>query len=373
MSISSNPSKKMIKVICVVAVRPNFIKVAPLLQEFKKYSRFEVSLVHTGQHYDQNMSDVFLADLEMPKPDVHLGIGSGSHAEITGKVMEAFEQVVLKKRPDLVIVVGDVDSTLATTITAAKCMIPVAHVEAGLRSYDRTMPEEINRVLTDSLSQFCFTPSEDAEENLKNEGVDSGKIHFVGNIMIDSLVRFRKKAEETRILAETGLQSRNYVLLTMHRPANVDETERLESILNAVKEIASEIPVVFPIHPRTSKNLKRLKIWDLLKHENIKCMEPIRYLEFLQLTQHAGLVLTDSGGIQEETTFLGIPCLTLREGTERPITVQEGTNQIVGHNTDTIVKKAKEILSGRIKQGGVPKYWDGHTAGRILKVIQNHF
>lgn len=318
------------KVILACGARPNFMKIAPLIRAIGKHNAsseinlIEPILVHTGQHYDHEMSQVFFQDLELPQPDIYLGVRSGTHAEQTGKVMIEFEQVFFKEKPDLVIVVGDVNSTLAAALAAVKLHIPVAHVEAGLRSYDRTIPEEINRLLTDAISDYLFTPSPDANENLKREGIADEKIFLVGNIMVDSLLYNIGKAEESQILTRLGLDKGSYAVLTLHRPSNVDKKENLLRIIQAAQEISQRIPIVFPVHPRTRKGIELFEFMRFIKDEHIRLTEPLGYLDFLKLETNARLVITDSGGIQEETTVVNIPCLTLRDTTERPITISQG-------------------------------------------------
>jgi UDP-N-acetylglucosamine 2-epimerase (non-hydrolysing) len=358
------------KIFVVVGARPNYMKAAPLFSALLKYDDIEPSLIHTGQHYDEKMSEIFFKDLALPEPDMYLGVGSGTHGQQTGKVMVEFEKVCLTDHPDLVVVVGDVNSTLACALVATKLHIPVAHIEAGLRSFDRTMPEEINRILTDQISDYLFTTCEDADANLKSEGIAEEKIFFVGNVMIDSLMRFLEKAKESDVLAricpECAGGDKSYALLTLHRPSNVDDQKVLQGIVTALNEIASRIPIIFPIHPRTQK---RLESFDLLDKLRITTTPPLGYLDFLSLMADAALVLTDSGGIQEETTILGIPCLTLRENTERPITLKEGTNTIVGSDPEKIVAQAFKALDAGRLNAGVPKLWDGRAAGRIAQIL----
>lgn len=356
------------KAIVIVGARPNFMKAAPLIREFRRRGRPACLLVHTGQHYDENMSRVFFEDLELPAPDIHLGVGSGSHAEQTGRVMTAFEQVAERERPDLVIVVGDVNSTLACSLVCAKMLIPVAHVEAGLRSFDRAMPEEINRLVTDALSTWCFTTSPEAETNLRNEGVAADRIFFVGNIMIDSLLFYLEKAESSTVLERLGLAAGAYVLVTLHRPSNVDAGDVFLGIMGALADIARTIPVVFPVHPRTRKIVEAAGS-RLALPAGLRLVEPLGYLDFVKAQRHARIVITDSGGIQEETTVLGIPCVTVRENTERPITIEMGTNVLVGRDPDRIRAEAAHILSAGPRPHRVPPLWDGRTAGRIADVL----
>ena len=362
----------MMKIILVVAARPNFMKVSPIWHELAKSpDAFQPVLVHTGQHYDARMSDVFLQELDMPEPHRHLGVGSGSHAAQTARVMMAFEGVLLEEKPDLVVVVGDVNSTVACAIDAAKLLIPVAHVEAGLRSGDRRMPEEINRVLTDAISDLLLTPSEDANRNLRGEGVADEKIHFVGNVMIDSLRLLEGRADASHVLESLDLTAGRYALVTLHRPSNVDERETFRGILSALDHIQGHIPVVFPAHPRTEKAIEQFGLRDgVSRMRGLRLIEPMGYLDFLKLQKHAALVLTDSGGIQEETTVLGVPCLTLRENTERPATVEVGTNTVVGVAPERIVAEADAVLGGRYKAGRIPDLWDGRAAQRIVAVFR---
>jgi len=359
-----------VKIALVVGARPNFMKVGPVYFEIKKHSRYTPLLIHTGQHYDKNLSEIFFEQLGFPKPDVYLGVGSGTHGVQTAKIMIAFEQFLLKEKPDLVLVAGDVNSTVACAIDAVKLHIPVAHLEAGLRSYDRRMPEEINRIETDCISSMLLTPSQDADENLIREGISKDKIFLVGNAMIDSLMQYEKKAERTSIIEDIGLKKHSYALITLHRPSNVDDRENLEIILDAFAEIAEKIPLAFPMHPRTRKQLAVFGLEEKATAiTNLKLIDPIGYLDFLKLEKYAKFVLTDSGGIQEETTVFKVPCLTLRENTERPITIELGTNQLVELDKDVIIHKVNEILEGKCKSGSIPPLWDGHTAERIVQVM----
>ena len=366
-------AKKMLKVINVVCARPNFMKVAPIVAAMKKRpDTFLPLVVHTGQHYDSAMSDSFFRDLDLPQPDTHLGVGSASHAAQTAAVMERFEPVVLRENPDWVLVVGDVNSTIACALVCVKLGIKVAHVEAGLRSRDRSMPEEINRLLTDQIADLLFTPSHDADENLLAEGIPRERIRFVGNVMIDSLQKNLKKARELPTKEKLGLNG-DYALLTLHRPSNVDLRESFERILVALEAIAAKLPIVFPVHPRTRKTISELGLSARVKSiRDLRMIEPLGYLDFLNLSSSARLVLTDSGGIQEETTALGIPCLTLRENTERPITVEMGTNVVVGTDTTKIVAAANAALNGSAKKTlRQPPLWDGHTSERILDALES--
>ncbi len=389
------------------------MKIAPLVRAIEKHNANHKSsvtidhlLVHTGQHYDFEMSQVFFQDLELPKPDFHLNIGSGTHGEQTGRVMIEFEKLLFQEKPDLVVVVGDVNSTVAAALAAVKLHIPVAHVEAGLRSFDRDMPEEINRLLTDAISDYLFTPSSDADENLKREGIAKEKVFLVGDIMVDSLLHNKAKASESAILQKLGLVHETggmvlpYALLTLHRPSNVDDEESLSRIVEALREISQRIPIVFPAHPRTRKQLKKFGMEYYFKNllitgsqqsrhyeersdvavsnyssnstnvkQGIYLIEPLGYLDFLNLEMNASFVMTDSGGIQEETTVLDIPCLTLRNTTERPITVTQGTNILVWNDTQKIIEEALKILDGKGKKGSCPELWDGRTAERIVEVL----
>lgn len=371
------------------------MKIAPLLESFKNFNKnkgsqglkIECLTVHTGQHYDDSMSKYFFNDLGLNEPDFCLNVGSGTHAEQTGRIMIEFERVCFEVNPDLIVVVGDVNSTIACALVAAKLLIPVAHVEAGLRSFDRTMPEEINRILTDRISDFLFTTCEDAAKNLLNEGIPVRKIHFVGNVMIDALRQNLKLAEKSDILHELSLKEngrkREYAVLTLHRPSNVDEGNTLKKIFMALDKLSGHIPVVFPAHPRTLKMIEKNKfqqkffvadkrVFNQPKESNfqkILLIPPLSYLDFLCLMANAKMVLTDSGGIQEETTFLGIPCLTLRKNTERPITVREGTNIIVGTDPQRIFNVAIDILKNVLPKKKRLKYWDGKTAYRIVKIL----
>ncbi len=359
------------KILNVVGARPNLMKIAPLVEAMRCCPDTVQVLLHTGQHYDDNMSQVFFDDLGIPRPDVYLGVGSASHAEQTARVMVGFEKVLLEDRPDVVVVVGDVNSTLACAVTAAKLWVPVAHVEAGLRSFDRRMPEEINRVVTDALSDYLFTTSRDADENLLREGISRERIHFVGNVMIDTLLRHRERARNLGTPARFDLRAGCYALLTLHRPSNVDDAAVLAGILEALTHIQRELPILFPIHPRTSRRIEEFGYTARVRAApRLHLVEPLGYLEFLDLMMHALVVLTDSGGIQEETTILGVPCLTLRENTERPVTVAEGTNIVVGMEPARIVAETEVILAGKSKAGRVPELWDGHAADRIVAILR---
>jgi UDP-N-acetylglucosamine 2-epimerase (non-hydrolysing) len=347
------------------------MKVAPILAEMRRRAdEFAPVIVHTGQHYDPTMSDAFFDDLGLPKPDIHLGVGSASHAVQTAKIMTAFEPVVLEQEPDWVVVVGDVNSTIACALVCSKLGVKVAHVEAGLRSGDRTMPEEINRILTDAISDLLFTTSQDADENLKGEGIHVEKIRFVGNVMIDSLFEHLKLAERSAIRNELGVEGRDYAVLTLHRPSNVDDKEVFDGILDALLAIAEKLPIIFPVHPRTRSRIEEFGFGDRIAGSDLRLIEPLGYLDFMRLYSGAKLVLTDSGGIQEETTVLGIPCLTLRHNTERPITIEMGTNLLVGTDPEKIKHSAFDVLESKGRTDPVaPPLWDGHAAARICDVL----
>src|SRR6266478_8580735 len=365
----------MLKVINVVGARPNFMKVAPIVEAMKRRERqFAPLVVHTGQHYDSLMSDLFFRDLDLPTPDVYLGVGSASHAAQTAAVMERFEPVVIREKPDWVMVVGDVNSTLACALVSVKLGIKVAHVEAGLRSRDRTMPEEINRLLTDQIAELLLTPSRDADTNLIVEGIPEERISMVGNVMIDSLLSQLDRAKRSTARADLGLADKEYAVLTLHRPANVDDMAAFRRIIEALEEIARRLPIVFPAHPRTRKMIAELGLSERVeKIKGLLVIDPVGYLDFLQLLSGARLVLTDSGGIQEETTVLGIPCITLRENTERPITVELGTNIVAGTNPVNIIKAATSALDNPPNKSAprVPPLWDGETADRILDALRS--
>lgn len=361
----------MIKIICVCGARPNFMKIAPIMRAFKHSGRFQTLLVHTGQHYDKKMSHLFFEELNIPKPDMNLEVGSGSHAVQTAEVMKRFEPVVQEFQPDYVLVVGDVNSTIACGLVAVKLGVKLIHVEAGLRSFDRTMPEEINRVLTDSISDLLFVTEQSGVDNLKKEGVDSDKIHLVGNVMIDTLLANREKAEQSSILGQLGLEKKKYSIITLHRPSNVDSQDGLEKIIASFEVIQNDLKLVFPIHPRTKKNIEGSPLQSRVEAmQNLILLEPVGYLDFLKLTANAALVLTDSGGIQEETTILGVPCITLRNNTERPITITEGTNRLVKLTTQDILKAYNELKTSNFNVfGKIPQMWDGKAADRIAEVI----
>ena len=390
-----------IKILSVVGARPNFMKIAAICEAIREYNTTNTSLsidhilVHTGQHYDANMSDMFFNDLELPTPNLFLGVGSGSHSIQTAKIMEGFERVLLAEKPDIVIVVGDVNSTVASALVTKKTCWPnqtgrnfipkLVHVEAGLRSFDRTMPEEVNRIVTDALSDVLFTTEESANENLEREGVQAEKIFFVGNVMIDTLLRYRSKAKESTILKDLQLLDKDhakpYAILTLHRPANVDDPETLIKMLDAFLQISRDMPLVFPAHPRTLKQIQdanlgdyfvdhfvgRPESWD--SRVRIRLLPPLGYLDFLELMALARVVLTDSGGIQEETTILGVPCITLRDNTERPVTLTHGTNVLVGSDCKKIIEEFTRIVQGQREIPSVPELWDGHAARRIIQIL----
>lgn len=358
----------------VVGARPNFMKAAPVWEAIRAQGLFRQVLIHTGQHYDENMSDVFFRQLGLPRPDVNLEVGSESHAVQTANVMTKFEALVLKDCPDMVVVYGDVNSTIATALVSAKLGIPVAHVEAGLRSFDMSMPEEVNRVLTDRISTLYFTPSRDGDENLLREGVAKEKIHFVGNVMIDTLIRLLPQAQQrwagtTERLKLAGGWEERFALVTLHRPSNVDDPATLQSLIQALSKISRQIPLIFPVHPRTRQNIKNAG----LDTAALRLVEPVGYLDFLALQSKATLVVTDSGGIQEETTYLGVPCLTLRSNTERPVTITQGTNILIGNDLVALENEVGKVLAGKRKSFRVPEYWDGHASERIATILEEHF
>ena len=358
------------KILSVAGARPNFMKIAPLMEAFAAHPKIDPMLVHTGQHYDEKMSDLFFRQLGIPEPNINLGIGSGTHTVMTAEIMKMFEQVCLEHRPDAVLVVGDVNSTIACGLVAVKLGIQLIHVEAGLRSYDRGMPEEINRVLTDTISDYLFVTEPSGVENLKREGVASGKVFFVGNVMIDTLIKNKEKADASLILDELGIRKRDYAVLTMHRPSNVDNPEVFGRILDAIDHIQRDRVVVFPIHPRTRNNLSRLGLAhriDAMK--NLRLLEPVGYLDFLKLMSEARLVLTDSGGIQEETTILKVPCITMRENTERPVTIDVGANQLVGTNPNKIIEAYDRVIHDDNFHPRIPELWDGQAAVRIAEIL----
>ncbi len=356
------------EILLVAGARPNFMKIAPITWELSKRA-LPFSVVHTGQHYDKNMSDVFFDELSIPRPDVHLGIGSGSHAQQTAQVMQAIEPVILERKPRWVVVVGDVNSTVAATLVAVKLRVPLAHVEAGLRSGDWDMPEEINRLVTDRIADLLLTPSEDGDENLRAEGVSDDRICRVGNVMIDSLERYLPKARERRAYEAFDLEPGKYALMTLHRPSNVDDETTLAGILDAIDHVCTKMPLLWPVHPRTRGRIAALGLERRVAAiSGLKLIEPLGYLDFLGLMAESRLVLTDSGGMQEETSVLGIPCVTLRENTERPVTVSLGTNKIVGVDPTAIRQASDDALSEAIRPRTIP-LWDGKTAGRIVDAL----
>ena len=355
------------KITAVVGARPNFVKIAPIVAELAQYPEAAVCLVHTGQHYDVAMSETFFANLEIPAPDVNLGVQAGSAIGQIAEIMQRLEPVLAADPPDVVLVVGDVNSTLAATLTAVKLDLAVAHVEAGLRSFDRAMPEEVNRVLTDAVSRWLFTTEPAARENLLREGIAEDRIHFVGNVMIDTLFRYRERAQQSPVLGTLGLVPGAYAALTLHRPSNVDEPAALGRMLDGLARVQREIPIVFPVHPRTRRRLEALGSGD--GAAGLRLVDPLPYLDFVQLMANARCVLTDSGGIQEETTALGVPCLTLRTNTERPITAERGTNRIVGVEPAAIHAAWADVRDGRWPAGELPELWDGKAASRIVRVL----
>ncbi len=369
------------KIISVVGARPNFMKVAPIHKAFQHYNQQRLGgnnhnpeteithlICHTGQHYDEKMSKVFFEDLELPVPNFYLGVGSSSHAQQSAMIMIEFEKVLLDEKPDLLIVVGDVNSTIACSLVASKLNIKVAHVEAGLRSYDRSMPEEINRLLTDSISDYLFVTERSGLENLEREGIPSKKVFFTGNVMIDSLVHYLPKAAKSNILRKLKINDSKFILLTLHRPANVDSQQFLEQLVSFLNNLSEKRPIIFPIHPRTNKNLQEHNLISKLS-ENVLLTDPIGYIDFLCLTKNAELIITDSGGIQEESTYLGVQCITVRDNTERPVTVDVGTNQLIGTELNNVEAAAMSILDGYKKKGSIPELWDGKAAERIVDIL----
>jgi UDP-N-acetylglucosamine 2-epimerase (non-hydrolysing) len=365
---------KKLKIINVVGARPNFVKISPIMAQYPMFSRIEAILVHTGQHYDWQMSESFFHQLDIPKPNINLEVGSASHAVQTAEIIKTFEPVVLEHKPDAILVVGDVNSTVACSLVAAKLGVKIIHVEAGLRSFDRTMPEEINRLLTDAVSDMLFCTEQSGVDNLIREGIPQQKIFLVGNVMIDTLIQSKPKADKSDILRQLNLDGQRYAVLTLHRPSNVDDTTVFGGILDALEVIQKDMPIIFPVHPRTRNNLlsnslgKRLEAMPALR-----LAEPMGYVDFLRLVSSAGIVLTDSGGIQEETTYLKVSCLTLRHNTERPVTAEIGTNRLVGTNPEIIINAYKETLNSGPGRGMVPPLWDGNAAQRIVKIIVEHF
>ncbi|HXZ81546.1 MAG TPA: UDP-N-acetylglucosamine 2-epimerase (non-hydrolyzing) [Terriglobales bacterium] len=358
--------KSLMHILHVVGARPNFMKLAPVHQALTHHSSVRQTIVHTGQHYDVNMSDVFFQQLRVPPPDINLQVGSGSHAQQTAEIICRFEPVLLEQKPDYVLVYGDVNSTVAAALVCSKLGVKVAHVEAGLRSFDRSMPEEINRLLTDQLADLLFTPSEDGNRNLAREGIDNAKIHLVGNVMIDTLIRMLPEAQKH---VPPELPER-FVLVTLHRPSNVDDLDWLKRMLNSLEGLSSALVVLFPVHPRTRQRMAQVGLNGFHKC-GLRLMDPLPYMSFLALQQRATLVITDSGGIQEETTYLGTPCLTVRENTERPVTVEIGTNVLVGRKVERVRSEAQRILLGEARKGKIPPLWDGHAAERIAEIIRS--
>ncbi len=364
----------MFKILNIVGARPNFMKIAPLISAMQNSKTIEPILIHTGQHYDEKMSHLFFEELEIPKPQVNLGVGSLSQAKQVAKIMELFEDVCLDYKPDAILVVGDVNSTMACSLVASKLGIKIIHLEAGLRSFDRRMPEEINRLVTDSIADLLLTPSEDGNQNLIKEGIPESKIKFVGNIMIDTLFHFLPKAKKTNILDNLNLKEKEYIALTLHRPSNVDDETNLKNIFDTLIKIQKDIKIVFPIHPRTLKNLTNFGFENDIKNaQNLILTEPLGYLEFQKLMSNSKFVITDSGGIQEETTALKIPCITVRENTERPITIWEGSNELVGLDMDKLYCFSQKAINNEWKKSSIPKFWDGKTAIRVVSEIENYF
>jgi len=364
----------MAKILCVVGARPNFMKIAPLKRSFDLHPDIDAIIVHTGQHYDEKMSDIFFNQLEIPKPQYNLGIGGGSHTQQKAKVMLAFEPIVEKEKPDMVLVVGDVNATAACSIVAVKMGIPICHVEAGLRSFDRKMPEEINRIITDSISDLLFITEQSGIDNLAKEGVNPDQVFFVGNVMIDNLIYLKNKADQSTILEDLGVEKNEFILMTMHRPQNVDHLDGLQSIMSIIKKTSQHKKIVLPLHPRTKNNLETHGLLsELSAMSNVIIDQPLGYLEFLKLMKNASLIITDSGGIQEETTYLQVPCITFRSTTERPVTTSLGTNYLMKDlNVDKVYKLAKDILSGNMKDGVIPPFWDGKAAVRIAKILADY-
>ena len=361
------------KIHLIVGARPNYIKANPVYYSLNQLNKFEIKLVNTGQHYDENMSKIFIHELGMKKPDINLEVGSGSHGEQTGKILSLYEKVLVEDQPNMIIVFGDVNSTIACSLAAAKLGVPIGHVESGLRSFDWNMPEEINRVLTDKLSTFLFTTSPEAKENLMNEGIVEKNIHFVGNTMIDSLIEFQNKFDKSDIRKELNLEH-DYALITMHRPSNVDNGKNLIKLIRSIQKSSEIIPCVFPIHPRTKKKLQSSKLYDeLYNNKQINLTDPIGYIDFMCLQKNARIIMTDSGGIQEESTFFGVPCITVRENTERPITVSLGTNKLIGTEYERIPGEITAELKNNSNKHSIPSLWDGKSSDRISKIIESYF
>lgn len=362
---------KPVKILIIAGARPNFMKIAPIMHAMRRSPKLEPILVHTGQHYDVKMSDTFFDELNIPRPDISLEVGSDTHARQVAKIMERFEPVCDEQKPQAILVVGDVNSTMACSIVAAKKEIKIIHVEAGIRSRDRSMPEEINRMVTDAITDILMPPSRDAVDNLLAEGHAPEKIHLVGNIMIDTLLASKDLINKSEILKTLSLQAGNFVSLTLHRPSNVDNMDNFRKILAALEIIQQELPIVFPIHPRTRKMISEFGLEDYVASmKNLILTDPLGYFDFGKLISASRFVLTDSGGIQEETTVYGIPCITLRENTERPVTVWEGTNELAGCDTETIIALARQILDGNWKKGRIPELWDGAATGRIIRILE---
>jgi len=358
------------KLINVAGARPNFVKIAPLMEECKKSEQIEAVLVHTGQHYETNMSALFFDELGIPEPDINLGVGSATHAVQTAEIMKAFEPVVLEQKPDAVLVVGDVNSTIACGLVAVKLGVKLIHVEAGLRSFDRSMPEEINRIVTDSISDLLFCTEQSGVDNLTREGISEEKIFLVGNVMVDALLKSKSKAEQSKILDSLNLNNTDFTVLTLHRPANVDDPVTFSQILDALEVIQQDLPIIFPVHPRTSKSLSSSLLGRRVKKlPYLRLTDPLGHLDFLKLISSARLVLTDSGGVQAETTVLKIPCLTLRENTEQIVTIEIGSNRIVGTNPDKIVEGYRHVMDGSYEEPRIPPLWDGHAAERIVRIL----
>jgi len=360
-----------LRILHIVGARPNFMKVAPVVRSLNRIDAIDQVLIHTGQHYDDNMSNVFFQELGMKQPDVNLQVGSGSHAVQTAQIMMKLEGIVTEHRPDLVLVYGDVNSTVAASLVCSKLNIAIGHVEAGLRSNDRSMPEEINRIVTDQLSDILFTPSIDANENLLHEGVESDRIFLVGNVMIDTLVRLLPQTEQRGIISDLSLTPKHYGLVTLHRPSNVDDLGGLKELMLTLLQISNHVPIVFPVHPRTRKQLATLGLQR--STASLRLLEPLSYLDFLSLQRYAMMVITDSGGVQEETTYLGVPCLTMRDSTERPITIDIGSNILIGSDTSVLLKECQYILNGKVKMNKIPLLWDGEASGRIANIIRDTF
>ena len=358
------------KIIHIVGARPNFIKIAPIMRALSAHAEISQMLVHTGQHYDYNMSEQFFSELGIPAPDIHLGVGSDSHARQVANIMMAFEKICQEEKPQAILVVGDVNSTMACTLVASKMGIKVLHVEAGIRSRDRSMPEEINRLVTDALADYLLPPSRDAVENLLQEGHPEDKIHLVGNIMIDTLHHSAAKVQASAIISELGLEAGTYATLTLHRPSNVDAKESFAAIVKALEHIQNKMTIVFPVHPRTAKMIENLGFEPAFQTmKNIRRLDPLGYFDFGRLIKDSAIVLTDSGGIQEETTVYGIPCITLRHNTERPITIWEGTNELAGDNTERIISLFEQAIAGQWRTGKIPELWDGKAGERIAGFI----